>query len=143
VKRSAFARKLSPRPERVDRSDEFASFKARPVAAVMATRLDLDAPVTIEKESHFYSEPWRRAVADLDCVLCGRHGLTQAAHRNEGKAGGKKLMDDCWTAALCTECHSGIDQGNEFSRDERRQRIDLAILLTVRQLARIGKLRIA
>lgn len=142
MKRSPFKVQRQPRPHN-DREGEFASFTPKPAAAIMAMRLDLETPVTVEKASRFYSEPWRRAVADLDCVLCGRHGLTQAAHRNEGKAAGKKLMDDCWTAALCTECHSGIDQGKEFTREERRGRIDLAILLTVRQLARIGKLRIA
>ena len=142
MKRSAFKVQRPPRPHN-DREGEFASFTPKPAVAIMAMRLDLEKPVTLEKESHFYSEPWRRAVADLDCVFCGRHGLTQAAHRNEGKAVGKKLMDDCWTAALCTESHSGIDQGKEFTREERRGRIDLAILLTVRQLARIGKLRIA
>lgn len=142
MKRSGFKVQRQPRPHNA-RDGEFASFTPKPAAAIMARRLDLEKPATVDKERHFYSEPWRRAVADLDCVLCGRHGLTQAAHRNEGKAAGKKLMDDCWTAALCTECHSGIDQGKEFTRDERRQRIDSAILLTVRQLARIGKLRIA
>lgn len=30
-----------------------------------------------------------------------------------------------------------------FTREERRQRLDLAILLTIRALARAGKLRIA
>ena len=141
MKRSAFKVQRPLRPHN-DREGEFDSFTPKPAAAIMAMRLDLETPVTVEKESYFYSEPWRRAVADLDCVLCGQHGMTQAAHRNEGKAAGKKLMDDCWTAALCTECHSGIDQGKEFTREERRGRIDLAILLTVRQLARIGKLRI-
>ncbi len=94
------------------------------------------------KENYHHSEPWRRAVASLPCVLCGRHGETQCAHRNEGKAMGKKLMDDVWTAALCVTCHSDIDQGREMSREERRERMDKAILLTVRELARAGLLEI-
>ncbi len=51
--------------------------------------------------------------------------------------------DDALTAALCAPCHSEIDQGKDFTREERRQRLDLAILLTIRALARAGKLRIA
>ncbi len=74
-------------------------------------------------------------------MLCGRVDV-QAAHRNEGKAGGKKLMDDCWTAALCLLCHALIDQGRDDTRDERRRRMDLAILLTIRALARAGRLRV-
>ncbi len=51
--------------------------------------------------------------------------------------------DDALTAALCQTCHSEIDQGKTMTRDERRQRLDVAILLTIRALARTGKLRIA
>lgn len=96
----------------------------------------------VPKERYFHSEAWRRAVASLPCVLCGKHDDTQCAHRNEGKAAGKKLMDDCWCAALCTACHRGIDQGKDFDREERRERMDRAILLTVRELVRQGKVRV-
>lgn len=145
MKRSGFKVQRPPgsRMKR-DRSDEFVSYRTpAPALAVMAHDLGQEAPVIVEKEDHFYSEAWRRAVAGLPCVLCNRWNETQAAHRNEDKAGGKKLMDDCWTAALCTTCHSEIDQGKTFTREERRQRLDLAILLTIRALARSGKLRIA
>lgn len=114
-----------------------------PSRAVMARRVDLQHAEPVLKESYFHSEAWRRAVAELPCVLCGKHNETQCAHRNEGKAGGKKLMDDCWTAAICVTCHSAIDQGSEFDRTERRERMDRAILLTVRELARQGKVRAA
>jgi len=143
MRRSTFKAKAPVREPRPDRSAEFASYSAPRPAAVMAANLDQEAPVVLEKEDHFYSEAWRRAVAELPCVLCDRWNETQAAHRNEDKAGGKKLMDDCWTAALCVRCHSAIDQGKDFTREERRQRLDLAILLTIRALARAGKLRIA
>ena len=81
------------------------------------------------------SEAWRRAVASLDCVLCGAHG-TQAAHRNEGKGMGRKT-DDCLTAALCPACHTSMDQGKAY-RWEKRLAMDRAILLTLIQLARRG-----
>jgi uncharacterized CHY-type Zn-finger protein len=50
--------------------------------------------------------------------------------------------DDCWTAALCFRCHSEIDQGKHMSREERREALDVAILLTIRELARAGKLKV-
>ncbi|HSC06795.1 MAG TPA: hypothetical protein VLD59_08210 [Steroidobacteraceae bacterium] len=125
-------------PARRDRSGEFDSLVLERPRARMAQRIDLQHADPIVKEDYFHSEAWRRAVASLPCVLCNKHGETQCAHRNEGKAGGKRLMDDCWTAALCVACHAEIDQGCHSKRAERRERMDLAILLTLRQLARIG-----
>ena len=136
MKRTPFKAKTPGR-----REAKQVQYVARPrEVATASVQLPMAQPVP--KEDHFYSEAWRRAVAGLPCVLCNRWNETQAAHRNESKAGGKKLMDDCWTAALCVACHSAIDQGKDFTREERRQRLDLAILLTIRALARAGKLRI-
>lgn len=92
------------------------------------------------KAERWESVPWRRAVASLPCVLCNKQGDTQAAHRNEGKGMGLKT-DDSLTAALCTTCHTEIDQGAHLSREQRRERMDRAILLTVQALARAGRLR--
>ena len=92
------------------------------------------------KTPTFRSEAWRRAVASLPCVLCYREGATQAAHRNEGKSLALKVTD-AWTAALCTECHAEIDNGKALSRDERRQKMDVAILLTIKELADRGSLK--
>lgn len=131
------------REARPDRSAEFASYRPPAVRAVMATPASFASQAEpVLKDSRHESEPWRRAVAALPCVLCQREGETQAAHRNEGKGMGLKT-DDALTAALCTTCHTAIDQGPDFSRDERRRRLDVAILLTIRALARAGKLRIA
>lgn len=84
----------------------------------------------------YRSEKWLRAVAQLDCVICGREGV-QAAHRNQGKGLSMKT-DDCLTAALCPECHSRVDQGQDMTREERRAYLDSAILMTLRDLARNG-----
>lgn len=86
-------------------------------------------------KSIYRSKKWLAAVAQIECcVLCGRYG-TQVAHRNEGKGMGLKV-DDSLTAALCPQCHHNIDNGGSMSRIERRQEMDRAIILTIRELAR-------
>ena len=87
------------------------------------------------------SEAWLAAVRKLPCVLCGKEGETQSAHRNEGKGLGMKT-DDCLTAALCVACHHALDQGFDYTRAERRAELDKAIVLTVRELARAGVIRV-
>lgn len=93
------------------------------------------------KQARFRSDKWLRAVADLDCVICDRAGPSQAAHRNEGKGMGMKT-DDALTAALCPSCHADIDQGKELTREQRREMMDRAILDTLVQLARNGKVSV-
>lgn len=89
----------------------------------------------LPKRQAFRSELWRRLVASIPCVFCGRE--SQAAHRNQGKGTGIKT-DDCQTAALCPGCHHEIDNGKDMTREQRRARMDEAIVLTVTEMARRG-----
>ncbi len=101
-----------------------------------------EPPTSKRADAQFRSRAWMGAVASLEyCVLCNRYGV-QVAHRNEGKAKGRKV-DDCLTAALCPACHTEIDQGAHMSREERRATMDRAIVLTVLALVRAGKLGVA
>ncbi|RKQ97128.1 hypothetical protein C7446_2548 [Kushneria sinocarnis] len=80
---------------------------------------------------------WLSAVHQIEsCVLCGSYGI-QAAHRDEGKAMGRK-QDDALTAALCPECHYELGNGKHLSREQRRAEMDRAIVLTLQQLVRRG-----
>lgn len=89
------------------------------------------------KQPVYRSEAWKSAVRTIEnCVMCGHHG-TEVAHRNEGKGISFKT-DDCLTAALCHHCHAQIDNGKHMTREERRDFLDRAILMTVVQLARRG-----
>lgn len=89
------------------------------------------------KPTTYRSEQWLAAVRSLPCcVLCSTAGV-QAAHRNEGKGAAIKV-DDCASAALCPDCHREIDQGKQMTREQRRSRLDRAIVLTVIELARRG-----
>lgn len=84
---------------------------------------------------------WLAAVGSIDeCVMCGGYG-TQVAHRNEGKGMGSKAHD-CWTAALCQECHYQIDNGRDLTRAQRKQRIDDAILRTLAILVEEGRVKV-
>lgn len=79
------------------------------------------------------SAAWLSAVRELECcVICRRFGV-QAAHRNQGKGMGMKAPD-CWTAALCHQCHAEIDNGRDMSLDERRRMMDVAVLDTIMEL---------
>jgi hypothetical protein len=46
--------------------------------------------------------------------------------------------DDCLTAALCIECHRSLGDSVLWSREEKREQMDEAILKTLVQLARNG-----
>ena len=80
---------------------------------------------------------WLDAVRSIPCcVRCGQFGV-EAAHRNYGKGGSQKT-DDVATAALCQSCHHDLDNGNTFTREDRRSILDKAIVDTLIQLARLG-----
>lgn len=106
---------------------------ARPVrVAVIAEEVQ-----GFPKDERWESERWLAAVRTLDCMRCFKAGPSDPAHRNEGKGKGLKTHD-CWTAALCRECHREIDQGKTMTRAERREALDTAILMTLRALVKKG-----
>lgn len=65
------------------------------------------------------SEAYRRTVAKLSCVHCGRLGC-QCAHSNTGKGMGIKASD-LDTFPLCPACHHAFDQGALFTKEQRRE----------------------
>ena len=108
------------RPER-ERAPQPLYQLARPCrAAVIET-----ASVPVHKPETVRSEPYRRLVASLPCLLCGIEGFTQHAHGNLGKGLALKT-DDRFAFPLCADrpgtrgCHSKLDQGALFSKSARR-----------------------
>ncbi|MBW5800660.1 DUF1364 domain-containing protein [Halomonas elongata] len=88
----------------------------------------------------YRSRAWLANVHEIEnCVLCGRPGV-QAAHSNQERGMSQKASD-CLTAALCSDCHGEIDNGRDMNRDERRARMNDAIVRTLDQLARRGLVR--
>lgn len=145
MKRGGLLQRKSPlrakRPEPVKRERAPLQLVPRAPDAPRAVMALARAPATpAPKEGRYISEAWRRAVADLPCVFCGEP--SQAAHRNEGKGMGLKTHD-CLTAALCPREHAEIDQGKDMTRDERRARMDRAIVLTLAELVLRGRVVLA
>lgn len=119
------------------------AFERQPVNYTPITRPGIVRLVSEEvvadlaKDGTYRSEAWLRAVRQLGCMRCFKEGATQAAHRNQGKSMAMKT-DDCLVAALCAECHAEIDSGRDMTRAERREAMDVAILMTLRALAKKG-----
>jgi hypothetical protein len=90
----------------------------------------------------YRSEPLRRIVATLPCMVCGRDGNTQASHSNQqrdGKGMGIKAHD-YRIAAICGPCHTEIDQGKAMTKEERRNAWDEAHRATIGALFEMGAL---
>jgi len=83
----------------------------------LAALVSQDEPscTPVEKENAIQHEGYRRLVADMDCMWCGRQGRSNHAHENENKGKGLKL-DDRRAMPLCvddmgkTGCHTAFDQ---------------------------------
>lgn len=69
----------------------------------------------IEKDNPIRHEGYRRLVAAMDCMWCGRQGRSNHAHENEGKGKAMKL-DDRRAMPLCVDdmgksgCHTAFDK---------------------------------
>ena len=103
----------TPIPEHLRRSASFA-------------RADVAAEA-VEKENPLRSEPYRRLVAALPCINCGREKHSQHAHENLGKGKGFKV-DDRRAMPLCADdfglpgCHTRFDKYALFlDREEHRR----------------------
>jgi len=135
MKRTAWKRTAPPVKAAPEPVPKVLAPVAHAAPARMASGLADRAPVVAQKPAPFRSEAWLAAVRTIPCVFCG--APVQAAHRNEGKGMGTKV-DDCLVAALCPPDHAEIDQGRNMTRDERRARMDRAIVLTLAELVRRG-----
>lgn len=126
MKRRAAWKKPPPRPRRERDPDEFASFQVQRPRVRMAQRLDQEAPVTVEKEEPARHEGYRRLVAALPCIHCGRAGPSQAAHADTGKGALIKSDDRTCYPACATSvgrrgCHDIIGDTGAFSKWQRRE----------------------
>lgn len=89
----------------------------------------------VEKVRTYRSEAWRRAVASLPCIVCGREGATQAAHPNHIGKGMATKASDAWCVPLCVEHHSEFDQGRRWTKQEKRDLMAGWIVQTINELA--------
>ena len=88
------------------------------------------------KQPPWRSESFRRLIATLPCQSCGAEGV-QVAHRNEGKGMGMKVSD-ALVVALCPTCHTAMDQGGEFTKQERRDMFNECYVKQMKTLVEMG-----
>lgn len=94
---------------------------------------------------NFRSPSLLAASRELPCQSCGAHGRTQAAHNNQlkdGKGTGIK-SHDFTVMSLCVECHTALDQSGKLKKNERHDFEDAMNLKTLRELIRLGYLKVA
>lgn len=82
----------------------------------------------------------------IPCQICGiDDGTVCASHSNQqchGKGTGIKASD-AMVASLCYNCHFDIDNGFEYSKQERKENWDSAYMRTMRNLIERGFLVVA
>ena len=110
----------------------------RSAACVIAdTKARLVVP--LPKAEPYRSEPYRRYVASLPCIHCGREGISQAAHSDTGKGMGIKSCDST-CIPLCADlvgrrgCHSIMGASGMLTRHQRRH-VETAYVLAVQKRA--------
>jgi hypothetical protein len=92
------------------------------------------------KFRYIRSKTHLKAVANLNCQLCGSETFVQASHSNQSKHGkgrGIKASDE-YTAALCLSCHYDIDQGTHLNKYERVEKWDKAHKRTFERMQALG-----
>jgi hypothetical protein len=78
------------------------------------------------KNPPWRSETYRRLVAELPCMHCGRDAPSQVCHSDQGKGMGMKSSDyGCWPGCadgpLRKGCHSLVGSSGLFTREQRRE----------------------
>jgi len=90
------------------------------------------------KQAALRSDGYRRLVASMPCIVCGKAGRSQACHMNGG--GGATKHDDRLIFPACADepgrrgCHMVHDQGGQIEKVERRRLEARYVLATVNAL---------
>lgn len=121
LKRSPFKRKLPAAYVKPEREIKPNGVLYRPFNGAVFS----GNAATCHKENVARSEDYRRLVAALPCINCGKAGPSQAAHADQGKGGHIKTDDRtcfplCATSFEAPGCHDIIGSSGQYTRDERR-----------------------
>lgn len=95
----------------------------------------------IPKFPYVRSKPLLHAARQIPCQHCGaQDGTVCAAHSNWSEHGkGRSIKaSDIYIAALCHRCHAALDQGREWSREQRKAIWNSAHRKTVALLNKLG-----
>lgn len=139
LKRTPFKAKLPARPPREERAP-------RPLPSIDPSRFRLPTAVTgmatpVRKTEYVRSKALREAYRLIPCQGCGaQDGTVCCAHANEGQYGKGMGIKACDTrgASLCFRCHSRLDQGSDWTQEQRRAFWHAAHVKSVRLLVSLG-----
>lgn len=115
------------------------------LGAFRASQAVATAPAArVEKSDLVRSPTYRRLVAALPCMYCGRPGPSQHAHGNAGKGMAIKTSDLdgfplCADRPLERGCHSLYDQGALLSKEDRHRLEPVWAARTQRTVFATGK----
>lgn len=133
----ALRAKLPPR-----RPVKTIEYTPRPRVAPVAVAGPARASVPVPKKPAVRSKAVLLACREIPCQACGvQDGTVCAAHANwadYGKGLARKA-DDTAVAALCSVCHSDLDQGLRMTKAERRAMWEEAHRKTVEFLQALGR----
>lgn len=120
IKRTPFKRKSSA--ENIQSKAAQSHAQQAPVAIISIVKLrSKSKPATPAKEKRYLDR-----VAQLDCVVCGAHGV-HIHHAREGEGMAQRAPN--WLAiALCPPCHTGprgIHGDRSVLRQEKLDELDL------------------
>ena len=120
MKRTPFARKNTA--ENIQSKAAQSHAQQAPVAIISIVKMrSKSKPATPAKEKRYLDR-----VAQLDCVVCGAHGV-HIHHAREGEGMGQRAQN--WLAiALCPPCHTGprgIHGDRAVLRQEKLDEMDL------------------
>lgn len=132
MKRSGFASQWQKRPEPVEKVARILT----PIRQLI-TREAATLPLQTPKFDYVRSPKLLRACGAISCQHCDSDAGSCAAHSNwsipHGKGRGIKASD-VFVAAMCMACHSKLDQGNEWTNEEKQSIWHRAHVKTVQKL---------
>lgn len=126
MKRSPMKRSLPP-PRKPAKVIEYQPRPRTPAQPVLVADGKARMVVPVPKSQPLRSEPYRRLVASLPCVLCGIVGYSNACHSDDSsKGGGLKSGDEtcypgCVSRPGIVGCHERIGTLRELRKDQRRE----------------------
>lgn len=112
---------LASKFRRPARQAKQCDYIARPRAEAVAVYGPARMSVPVPKHAYIRDERLRDMCRAMTCQHCGSHAAVTWAHSNQAQHGkGKSIKaSDQFVAAMCQACHTELDQGSRWTREQR------------------------